>query len=47
MWISEDRKVVAVRCPQKHLRKVVEVARARAKETEIYVENMVFLIKIQ
>ncbi|MDH5441384.1 MAG: hypothetical protein OEZ48_12695 [Candidatus Bathyarchaeota archaeon] len=47
VWISEDKKVVAVRCPQKHLRKVVKVASARAKEREIYVKNMVFLIEIQ
>ncbi|MFB0504099.1 MAG: hypothetical protein ACETWE_09715 [Candidatus Bathyarchaeia archaeon] len=47
VWISEDKKVVAVRCPQKHLRKVVKVASARAKVREIYVKNMVFLIEIQ
>ncbi len=56
VWISEDKKAVAVRCPQKHLKKVVKVSdytrpalryRHRpSKEREIYVENMVFLIKI-
>jgi len=25
VWISEDKKVVAVECPQEHLRKVVNV----------------------
>ena len=47
VWASEDKKVVAARCPQKHLRKVVKVASASAKERGIYVENMVFLIKTQ
>ena len=59
VWISEDKKVVAVRCPCEHLKKVVKVylndhrrpallCRNRPrKEREIYVKNMVFLIKIQ
>ena len=57
VWISEDKKVVAVKCPRKHLRKVVKVAdhtkpalsyrRHPRKERRIYVKNMVFLIKIQ
>ena len=42
VWISEDKKVVAVKCPQKHLKKVVKVS---GKERKIYVRNMVFLIK--
>ncbi|NIO37309.1 hypothetical protein GTO27_06340, partial [Candidatus Bathyarchaeota archaeon] len=55
VWISEDKKVVAVRCPQKHLKKVVKVADHKRpamsghrprKERRIYVKNMVFLIKI-
>ena len=57
VWISEDKKVVAVRCPQKHLKKVVKVAdhakpalsyrhRPR-KERKIYVRNMVFLLRIE
>ena len=56
VWISEDKKVVAVKCPQEHLKKVVKVAdhtkpalsyrhRPR-KERKIYVRNMVFLIRI-
>ena len=57
VWISEHKKVVAVKCPQKHLKKVVKVAdhtkpalsyrhRPR-KERKIYVRNMVFLIRIE
>jgi len=56
VWISEDKKVVAVRCPHEHLKKVVKVAdRTKpalsyghypVKEREIYVKNIVFLIKI-
>jgi hypothetical protein len=57
VWISEDKKVIAVKCPQKHLKKVVKVAdhtkpalsyrhRPR-KERKIYVRNMVFLIRIE
>ena len=56
VWISEDKKVVAVRCPQEHLSKVVKAAghtepiqsyrnQSRA-ERKIYVKNMVFLINI-
>ena len=54
VWISEDKKVVAVECPQKHLRKVVNVniepalsyRRHPTEERAIYAENMVFLIRI-
>jgi hypothetical protein len=56
VWISGDKKAVAVRCPQRHLKKVVKVSdytrpdlrysHHPSKEREIYVENMVFLIKI-
>jgi len=54
VWISEDKKVIAVRCPHKHFSKVVKVADTESamsrhyprKEREIYVENMVFLIKM-
>jgi len=55
VWISEDKKVIAVRCSQKHLKKVVKVAdntkpamsgHYPRKERKIYVENMVFLIEI-
>ena len=57
VWISEDKKVVAVKCPQEHLKKVVKVAdhtkpdlsyrhRPR-KERKIYVRNMVFLLRIE
>ncbi|MCD6324801.1 hypothetical protein CW704_04610 [Candidatus Bathyarchaeota archaeon] len=43
VWISEDEKVIAVKCPKKHLKKVVK--RAGAME-RIYDNNMVFLIEI-
>lgn len=39
VWISGDKKVMAVRCPKKHLKKV-------SKGRKIYDKNMVFLIKI-
>jgi len=56
VWIREDKKVVAVRCPQKHFRKVRKVA-DRTKTTlpyrhqpmterQIYLKNMVFLVEI-
>jgi hypothetical protein len=56
VWISEDKKLIAVKCPRRHLSKVEKVAdhtkpalpyghRPR-KERKIYVENMVFLIRI-
>jgi len=56
VWIREDGKVIGVRCPRQHLSKVVKVAdhtkaalpyrQNPRKERKIYVENMVFLIKI-
>ena len=56
VWISEDKKVAAVRCPQEHLRKVVKAVGHREpglsyrnqhrEERKIYVKNMVFLINI-
>ena len=56
VWISEDKNVVAVRCPKKHLSKVVKVAghtkpalpygHNPGKERKIYVKNMVLLIKV-
>ena len=56
VWISEDKKTIAVRCHHKHFDKVAKVAthtkpatshRIHAtKEEKIYVENMVFLIRI-
>ena len=56
VWISEDKKIVAVRCPQEHLSKVVKavghIESAKSyrnqprEERKIYVKNMVFLIKI-
>ncbi len=56
VWISEDKKVVAARCPYEHLSKVVKVIGQTKpalsyryqprEERKIYVKNMVFLIKI-
>jgi len=56
VWISEDKKVVAVRCPRKHFDKIVKVAdptktrlsprRYPAKEKKIYSKDMFFLIRI-
>jgi len=56
VWISEDKKVVAVRCPHEHLRKVVKVVSHTKpnlsyrdqprEERKIYAKNVVFLIKI-
>jgi hypothetical protein len=56
VWIREDKKVVAVRCPQKHLGKVRKVTdhtkptlRYRHQpmmERQTYLRNMVFLIEI-
>jgi len=56
VWIREDKKVIAVRCPQKHFDKVAKVVdntkpalsyrRHPTKERTIYAENMVFLISI-
>jgi len=56
VWISEDKKAIAVRCPQKHLSKVVKVAdhtkptvqhgNNPRKERKIYAENIFFLIRI-
>jgi hypothetical protein len=53
VWISEDKKVMAVECPQQHLRKVVNVHKEPAlsyrnqprEQKKMYVRNMVFLIK--
>ena len=38
LWINEDKTVIAVKCPRKHLGKVV-------KGRKIYDKNVVFLIK--
>ncbi len=53
VWISEDKKVVAVVCPQEHLKKVASIDTAPARpyrnqhreKRENYVKNMVFLIR--
>ena len=56
VWISEDKKLIAVKCPQRHFNKVVKVAdherpalpsrRHRPKERKVYVRDLVFLIRI-
>lgn len=56
VWISEDRKTIAVKCPCNHLSKVEKVTdynaprtssmRYRTKEREVFAKNMVFMVKI-
>jgi len=56
VWISEDKKVIAVKCPQRHFSKIVKVVdhdkpalsskRRRTKKKRVYVRNLVFLIRI-
>ena len=46
VWIREDKKVIAVKCPRRHFDKVAKVAGRGTKEREIYAENIVFLISI-
>jgi len=43
VWISGDEKIIAVKCPKKHLKKVVKRAGVMEK---IYDKDMIFLIKI-
>jgi hypothetical protein len=43
VWISEDKKLIAVKCPQRHFNKVVKVA---DHERPVYVRDLVFLIRI-
>ena len=55
VWISEDKKLIGIKCHQNHLNKVVNVAyhgrssisnrRFPAKEKEIYAKDMVFLVR--
>jgi hypothetical protein len=56
VWISEDKKVIGVKCPKKHFSKIKKVAdttktpyshyRSRTKDKKVFVKNFVFLIKI-
>jgi hypothetical protein len=55
VWLSEDKKVVAVRCPQKHLTKVEKIAghggfapsnRNQSKERKIFLRDLVFVIEV-
>ena len=56
VWLSEDKKVVAVRCSHEHLSKVVKVVRRResmpsyrnqpGEERKIFLRNLVFVITV-
>jgi len=56
VWISEDKKLIAVKCAKRHFDKVAKVAdhtkpalsyrRHPTEERKIYVKDMVFLIRI-
>ena len=56
VWVSEDGKVIGVKCSHRHLSKVTKVTdRSKSplasghyptKETKVYVRNMVFLFEI-
>ncbi|MDH5441490.1 MAG: hypothetical protein OEZ48_14685 [Candidatus Bathyarchaeota archaeon] len=56
VWISEDKRIIAVRCPQRHFSKVAKVAdhskppisirRFRTRQRKVFVRNMVFLVRI-
>jgi hypothetical protein len=56
VWIREDKKVIAVKCPRRHLSKVEKVAdhtkpslsyrNYPTEERKIYTKDMVFLIRI-
>jgi hypothetical protein len=56
VWISENERVIAVKCPYKHFDKVVKVAdhtkpslsyrNYPTEERKIYAKDMVFLIRI-
>jgi len=56
VWISENEKVIAVKCPYEHFHKMVKVAiqsKSRlphknhaAEERKTFAKDMVFLIRI-
>ena len=56
VWISENERVIAVKCPYKHFDKIAKVAdhtkpslsyRSHpTEEKKIYTKDMVFLIRI-
>jgi hypothetical protein len=56
VWISENGKVIAVKCPYEHFNKIAKVAdhtksslsyrKYPVKERKIYAKDMVFLIRI-
>jgi hypothetical protein len=43
VWISEDEEVIAVKCPKRHLKKIVKRAGVMEK---IYDNDMIFLIQL-
>ncbi len=56
VWISEDKKIIAVKCPKRHFSKTTKVAdhskppisntRPCTKEKKIFTKDMVFLLKM-
>ena len=56
VWISEDKKTIGIRCPQRHFSKVIKVAdRSKSpirlgqyptKERKVFVRDMVFLVRL-
>ncbi|MDQ1278847.1 MAG: hypothetical protein QG670_107 [Thermoproteota archaeon] len=56
VWLSEDKKVVAVRCSHEHLSKVLKVVKhpestpsyrnQSREERKIFLKNLVFVIKV-
>ena len=43
VWISENEKVIAVKCSYEHFEKIEKV---NNKERKIYIKDVVFLIEI-
>ena len=56
VWISENEKVIAIKCPYKHFDKIVKLSDYTkpgqssrnyiAEERKIYTKDVVFLIRI-
>jgi hypothetical protein len=57
VWISDNERLIAVKCSQKHFSKVIKVAdfsksrvslgRYPTKEKKIFVRNLVFLMPVE
>lgn len=57
VWISENRKLIGVKCAQKHFSKMMKVAdlsksrvslgRYPSKEKKVFVRNLVFLMTVE